>query len=269
MERATVNTVEIGYEILGSSDETIAFLNGIAMTVGHWLPIAESLARDRRCLLHDFRGQLMSAKPPGPYSLEQHADDVAELFKELGIGAAHIVGTSYGAEIGMVLACCHPECVRSLVLIDGVSETDPVLCAAVMAWKSAALADPRVYYRTLIPWNYSAGYLRAHGDELRDRESAVAALPEEYFTAFAGLCDAFLAIDLTSRLYEITCPTLVVVGENDILKPRRYSEIIHRRISGATLTVVEGAGHAVVIEQPERIALLVGDFLTAAEGGAA
>jgi 3-oxoadipate enol-lactonase len=161
----------------------------------------------------------------------------------------------------MVLAYTHPECVQSLVLIDGVSETNPVLCAAVTSWKSAALSDPVVFYRTIIPWNYSGGYLRTHGEELRDRESVIAGLPGEYFTAFAGLCDAFLAIDITPHLSRIHCPTLVVVGERDILKPRRFSELIAGRIERAQLEVVLGAGHAVVIEQPKKIEELVRSFL--------
>ena len=262
METVEVNGVPIACEITGSGDRTIAFLNGIAMSINHWRPVADPLSAGFRCLLHDFRGQLLSGKPAGPYSLEQHADDVAALFRSLKVSSAHVVGTSYGAEIAMVLAYRHPKLVTSLVLIDGVSETSPVLCAAVNAWKSAALADPVVFYRTMIPWNYSTGYLRRHGEELRDRESVIAGLPQEYFTAFAELCDAFLRIDITPHLPEISCPTLVVVGEQDILKPRRFSELIAGRVEKARLEVVSGAGHAVVIEQPRRIAELVRTFVS-------
>jgi 3-oxoadipate enol-lactonase len=261
MNTVTANGVSLAYEQLGAGDETIAFLNGIAMSINHWKPIAEPLASDYSCLLHDFRGQLLSEKPAGPYSLEQHADDTAALFEALGTGPAHVVGTSYGAEIAMVLAYTHPKSVKSLVLVDGVSETSPVLCAAVHSWRSAALVDPVVFYRTLMPWNYSAGYLVRHGEELRDRESVIAGLPPEYFAAFAELCDAFLAIDITRHLPEIDAPTLVIVGERDILKPRRFSEIIAGRIENARLEVVDGAGHAVVIEQPGKIKELVRRFL--------
>ena len=262
MQSATIEGVTFGYDTVGEGEETIAFLNGIAMSVGHWMPIVESLSTDYRCLLHDFRGQLLSDKPPGPYSLEQHADDLVGLLDTLGIDRVHLLGTSYGAEVGMVMAYRHPDRVRSLILIDGVSETGPVLCAAVHAWKAAALADPIVFYRTLIPWNYSASYLNLHVDELRDRESRVAELPREYFAAFAELCDSFLHIDITPHLQEITCPALVVVADRDILKPRRFSQIIHARIENSALTIIEGAGHAVVIEQPERIAELAKEFVS-------
>ena len=266
MGTVEANGVSLAYELIGSGPETIVFLNGIAMSISHWKPIAEPLSSRYSCLLHDCRGQLLSEKPPGPYSLEQHAHDTAALLRAQGIDSAHIVGTSYGAEIAMVLAYTHPECVRSLVLIDGVSQTDPVLCAAVTSWKSAALVDPVVFYRTLIPWNYSAGYLNMHSEELRDRESVIAELPNEYFTAFAELCDAFLAIDVTRHLSQIRCPTLVVVGERDILKPRRFSEIIAAGIENARLEVVGGAGHAVVIEQPEAIQRLVRTFVKNVRG---
>lgn len=262
MHSATIDGVTFGYDMRGEGQETIAFLNGIAMSVDHWMPIAEALSSDYRCLLHDFRGQLLSDKPAGPYSLEQHADDVVGLMDALEIDRMHILGTSYGAEVGMVMAYRHPDRVRSLILIDSVSETAPVLCAAVSAWKAAALADPIVFYRTLIPWNYSAGYLNLHGDELRDRESRVRELPPEYFAGFAELCDSFLNIDITPHLQEIDCPTLVVVADRDILKPQRFSQIIHARIENSALAVIEGAGHAVVIEQPERIVGLAKEFVS-------
>jgi pimeloyl-ACP methyl ester carboxylesterase len=260
MQTTSLGDVTFAYEFIGEGNQTIVLLNGIAMSIGHWTPIVDSLSSDYRCLLHDFRGQLLSDKPPGPYSLEQHADDVAGLLDAVGIESAHILGTSYGAEVGMIMAYRHPDRVRSLVVVDGASETSPVLCAAVHAWRAAALGDPVVFYRTMIPWNYSTGYLNLHIDELRDRESRVAELPREYFVAFAELCDAFLNIEITPHLEEIDCPTLVVVGERDILKPRRFSEIIHSRIEGSVLTVIEGAGHAVVVEQPAKVSALAKEF---------
>lgn len=260
MQSIDLGGVQFSYELMGEGDETVAFLNGVAMSINHWKPIAGPLAGDYRCLLHDFRGQLMSGKPAGPYSLEQHADDVARLFDALGTEEAHLLGTSYGAEIGMIMGFRHPDRVKSLILIDGVSETDERLRAAVRSWKSAALTDPLVYYESLLPWNYSPGYLEAHAEELAQRAAAVAGLPEEYFRGFGHLCDAFLEIDITAHLPEIPCPTLVVVADDDILKPRRFSEIIREGIPSAHLEVIAGAGHAVVIEQPEEIVRLAREF---------
>jgi 3-oxoadipate enol-lactonase len=268
-----VNGVEIAYEVArgggvaaGAADggEWVVLLNGVAMSVAHWKPVVDLLPARYRVLLHDFRGQLLSPDAPGKpgvQRLEDHVADLAALMDALEVPRAHVVGTSYGAEVAMLFAVTHPRRTASLVSIDGVSELDPLLRAAVEGWKAAALADPVAFYRTTIPWNYSSAYLAANAGALARRESAIAALPRGWFTSFAGLCDAFLRIDLTKDLARVGCPTLVLVAENDILKGGRFARIIADRINGARLSVIPGAGHAVVVERPAEVAAAIAGFL--------
>jgi 3-oxoadipate enol-lactonase len=64
------------------------------------------------------------------------------------------------------------------------------------------------------------------------------------------LMQAFSEINFTDQLKQISVPTLVLVGELDILKPRKYAEIIAAEITGAELVIIPHAGHAVCMEQP-------------------
>ncbi|HUW69516.1 MAG TPA: alpha/beta fold hydrolase [bacterium] len=262
MPRAQVEGVGLEYRVEGEGPQTVVLLNGIAMSIAHWKPVAARLVEaGYRVLMHDFRGQLLSDRPAPPYSFEQHARDLAGLLSELNIGAAHIVGTSYGAEVALTFARDFPERCLSIIPIDGVTEYDAVLGAAVESWKAAALSDPRVFYRAIKPWNYSAAYLKANGDTLNAREAAIVSLPRDWFVSFAGLCDAFMAIDLTEDLSRIRCPCLVVVAGGDILKGPAYARIIERGVAGAQYAEIPGAGHAVVIEQPEAVADALLGFL--------
>ncbi len=254
MERIEVGGCGLAYEVSGTGPRTVALLNGIAMSVSHWKLVTERLsAAGWRVLCHDMRGQLLSDKPGG-YTLEGHARDLAALMDRLGIPKLHVLGTSYGAEVGLAFARDFPDRTESLVLVDGVSETDALLEAAVDSWLRAARADPGLFYRTIIPWNYSADYIAANREALDRREAVIRSLPPDYFEAFAGLCEAFLKIDLTRDLGRIRCPALVVVAERDILKHRGFSEILVRGIPGARLEVIPGAGHAVVVEKPDAVA---------------
>lgn len=262
MPRASVGGVGLEYQLEGSGPETVVLLNGIAMSIGHWKPIAARLAAaGYRVLSHDMRGQTLSDKPAGPYSLSLHAADLAALMGSLGIERAHIIGTSYGAEVALTFAVERPSACLSAVSIDGVSEYDEVLRTAVESWKAAALSDPRVFYRAIMPWNYSDAYLRANREALAKREEAVASLPAAWFEAFAALCDSFLAIDLTKDLGKIRCPALALVGGKDILKGPEYSRIIARGIPGASYEEIPGAGHAVAIERPDEVAERLLSFL--------
>ncbi|TFG85384.1 MAG: alpha/beta fold hydrolase [Spirochaetales bacterium] len=265
MARAIINGVGIEYQMVGDGDETVALLNGIAMTIANWKPVADRLvAAGYRVLMHDMRGQMLSDRPDAPYSLELHASDLASLLRELEIERAHIVGTSYGAEVALTFALDFPSMCVSVVSIDGVSEYDELLGAAVKAWKAAALSDPRVFYKSILPWNYSAGYLASHREWLARREDAIASLPRDWFEAFARLCDAFLAIDLTGSLNRIACPCLALVAGADILKGPVYSRIIADRVPGAIYEEIPGSGHAVVLENPEALTDSLERFLESA-----
>ena len=269
MPRATVGRAALEYELSGTGPECIVFLNGIAMSIAHWAPISGPLSARYRTLLHDFQGQLKSPRAPGApkLRLEDHGEDLRGLLALLGIGRVHLVGTSYGAEVAMLFAAAFPDATASLTVIDGVSELDPLLRAAAESWKAAALCDPVVFYRTIVPWNYSAAYIEANAEALSRREAAVAALPRGYFQDFAALCDAFLALDITPRLGDISCPALVLVAEKDILKHAGFARIIAEGIPRAGMRVIPGAGHAVVIEKPDAVRAEIERFLDVVRGG--
>jgi 3-oxoadipate enol-lactonase len=251
MPDSIVNGVRLRYEILGDKGPFVVLLNGIAMSIGHWQAFAERLSASFRVLCHDLRGQTLSERPAGDYSFDQHSRDLSSLMEKLGIDKAHIVGTSYGSEVAMSFALAHPEKTLSLTVIDGVSEIDPLLRATAESWMSAALTDPRVFYKTLLPWTYSSEFIGANRQALDSREDAVASLPKDWFEAFVGLCRAFLALDITDSLYRVTCPSLVVVGELDILKHRGFASTIAEHLGGPVkLVEIPGAGHAAVIEKP-------------------
>lgn len=264
MPDTIANGVRLRYELAGADGPAIVLLNGIAMSIGHWKPFSEALKGKYRVLCHDFRGQTLSEKPEGEYSLELHAQDLAALLDSLGITEAHIVGTSYGSEVAMAFAIAYPERCATLTVIDGVSELDPVLKAAAESWMAAALCDARVFYKTLTPWTYSSAYMAANAAVLARREDSVASLPREWFEGFASLCKAFLKIDLTKDLHRITCPCLVLVGELDILKHAGFAKTINRGVAESRLEILPGVGHAAVIEQPALCAARFEAFLQGA-----
>ena len=197
--------------------------------------------------------------PPGPYTMELHADDLAALLDVLGIERAHIGGTSYGAEISMVFALKHADRTRSLIVASAASQVDPVLEGLIGTWISAARArDPEMLFQVVYPLTFSEEWLGANQDAL---ELARERYRELDMDAFLELLLCFSQLDITSELHKITAPTLVVVGEDDALKPRKYSEIIFREIQNAEYAVIPHAGHAVMWEQADVFNSLLLGFL--------
>ncbi|MEJ2385012.1 MAG: alpha/beta fold hydrolase [Xanthomonadales bacterium] len=241
--------VRIYWETRGEG-EPVAFLNGILMTVDSWKLQTVEIGRRSRCVMHDFRGQLRSSRPDAPWTLEDHAADFEALLDYLGIDRCHVVGTSYGGEVGMVFAATRPERVRSLSVIASVSEVGPDVERTVGEWRRAALEAPATLYRTMLPTTFSPDFIAANPGLIEQGEERLRACDAAFFKAFAGLIDAFCELDITPLLDRIRCPALIIAGELDRLKPPRYSRIIARGIAGAELLTAPGAGHAVVLEQP-------------------
>jgi pimeloyl-ACP methyl ester carboxylesterase len=148
-----------------------------------------------------------------------------------------------------------------MVVIDAADGVDPLLRAAVEAWRAAAQASPAAFYRSLIPWTYSAEYIERSHQFFADREKAIAGFPKPYFDCFVSLCDAFLDLDVASELHRITCPTLVLEGGKDILTPG-CGRRIAAAIPGAWFASIPGAGHAGVVEAPGPIIAEIRRFWT-------
>jgi len=239
------------FETAGAG-EPLVLLNGVMMTTQSWVFQRRALEGSHLLVFHDFRGQLRSpyAGPIAsvPIAMQDHVDDLAALLDRLGIERAHIVGTSYGGEVGMLFALAHPRRVRTLSLIACVSHVEPPLREAVTRWRDTPPAD---LYDVTAPYNFSPAFLTPA--LLEAGRSRLGEYPPEFFTGFRALCDAFLQLDITDRLHEISAPTLVLCGSLDALKPPHYSEIIASRIPNARLEIIDGAGHAVFLEKHETV----------------
>ena len=249
MPKATVNGIELYYELHGpEGGDVLVLSNGVLMSTASWAFQTPVLAQHYRLLLYDCRGMWQSEHPPGPYTMALHADDLAGLLDSLGIDRAHIGGTSYGAEVSMVFALRYPERTRSLVVTSAVSQLDPLLRGLADTWIGAArVHDAERLFQAVYPLTFSEGWIAANQavlDQARERYKLLD------FDAFLELMLCFANLDITADLRHITAPTLVVGGELDLLKPRRYSEIIAREIPGAEFAVIPQAGHAAMWERP-------------------
>jgi 3-oxoadipate enol-lactonase len=120
-----INGNELFVEDLGlKNNETIVFLNGVMTTTSSWYELSDWFVKNGyRVILHDFKGQLKSEKPDGPYTFTEHAEDTIEILRNLGIKKAHFIGTSYGGEVALKIGILFPEFVQTLSVIDSVSDS--------------------------------------------------------------------------------------------------------------------------------------------------
>ncbi|MDF2673550.1 MAG: putative hydrolase or acyltransferase of alpha/beta superfamily [Clostridiales bacterium] len=250
-----VNGIRLFYEVKGNPEgkETVAFFNGVMASTGSWayqVPVFEKLGY--RIILHDFKGQTMSDKPNGEYTFKQHAEEAKLLFDYLGVKKLHTIGTSYGGEVAMRFAIDYPDYTKSISIIDSVSELDETLKLFVSGWKTfASIDDPEGFFWGMAPSIYSNSFIKGNKEFLRTRAVALKNISRDYFKGQISLYNTFEHdLHMTDELSNIKCPALVVVGEEDILKPYKFSKLLADNIQNSEFAVIPGSGHVTIFEKP-------------------
>lgn len=258
MAELQVNGVNLYYEVKGDPEgkETIAFFNGVMASTSSWAllyPVFERMGF--RIILHDFKGQLKSDKPAGPYTFAQHCAEAKALFEHLGVRQLHLVGTSYGGEAAMKFALLYPEMVKTISVIDSVSELDPVLRGFVLGWKILCdTGDGETFFWGMAPSIYGPEFLARHQEMLAGRAKAIKENPNGYLEGQKVLYDTFASdVYMTDALPAIRCPALILCGTQDILKPPKFSQIIADAIPNAEYLTIPDCGHVSIFEKPKEL----------------
>ena len=278
MVRARARTAMLnGHELwyLDSGDGSVVlFIHGLLGSHRNWSHLVDTLNADYRVLAPDLFGHGASAKPMGDYSLGAHAATLRDLLDQLGIDRVTLVGHSLGGGIAMQFCYLFPERVERLVLVSsgGLGRSvSPLLRSATLPgaeWVLPLLASSWVRARaeavgrTLarVGWRASSDVTEAwHGfTSLADADSRRAFLA----TTRSVIDPGGQTVSAHHHLpMAIEIPTLVVWGTRDRMIPTWHATTAHQAIAGSRVELFEGAGHFPHLDEPERFAELLRDFI--------
>jgi 3-oxoadipate enol-lactonase len=261
MAVAAVNGIELNYRLEGDGEETIVLINGLADDLETWaLQIDDFLAAGYRVLRFDNRGVGASSAPAGPYSSAMLAADAKALVDALGVTDFHLMGVSMGGMIAQEYALAYPADLRSVTFGCTYAAPGPFCSRMFAMWADMApvLGVPFIM-RDVTLWAFSVPFFEQRGDELAEFETAMRYMAQPVHAYLAQLA-VIQAHDTTSRLGQITVPTLVLAGEEDILIPVSLSRRIHDAISGSEWATTTG-GHACCWEHPAEFNQTFLDFV--------
>jgi pimeloyl-ACP methyl ester carboxylesterase len=253
-----VNGIDLYYEEHGSGPPLLV-IPGLSQT-GFTIPALEP---HFRIITRDYRGAGRSSAPPGRYTTRLLADDAAALLAYLGIDRAHVFGLSLGGAIAQELALAYPERVDHLVLNGTFARPnhavfDPRLTLFVQAYEKQI--DPVAFNLWLMGWIFTPAFMR------QPELVASAVGPDPYPAPAHGMeaqAAAAKAHDSLDRLSQISAPTLVLVGADDIVAPVPYAQALAAGIPGAKLQVLPQGGHAVLFEYADAASQALLEFLSA------
>jgi pimeloyl-ACP methyl ester carboxylesterase len=250
---APVNGINVYYEVHGRRDGVpLVLLHGggstIEATFSRVLPV---FAGSRRVIAVEEQGHGRTTDRDAPVTFESSADDVAALLRYLKVDKADIFGFSNGASIALQVAIRHPQLVRKMVFASSMTKRDG---AKPQLWEFMKQAD-----FSNMPQQLKDAFLRVKPDvqqlkTMHDKDAA-------RMQSFTDVPD--------DSVRSVRAPTLIVLGDQDIVKPEHAVELT-RLISGARLLILPGGhgdylGEAVMAQKetryPELTARLIAEFL--------
>jgi 3-oxoadipate enol-lactonase len=261
MPVARVNDIELNYKLEGDGEDTIVLVNGLADDHQTWiLQVDDFLAAGYRVLRFDNRGIGASSKPAGPYSSRMLADDAKALVDSLGITGFHLMGVSMGGMIAQEYALAYPADLRSATFACTYAAPGPFCSRMFAMWADMApvLGVPFVM-RDVTLWAFTVPFFEQRTAELEEFEIAMRYMDQPVHAYLAQLA-VIQAHDTASRLGEITTPSLVLAGEEDILIPVALSRRIHEAIPGSEWATTKG-GHGCIWEHPAEFNRTYLDFV--------
>jgi 3-oxoadipate enol-lactonase len=250
MAFALVKGLSVHYRVEGPAEAPpLLLIHSLGTTLEMWAPQATALAGKFRVISYDLRGHGLSEATDGPYTLDLLAGDALGLLDHLGLARAHVAGVSLGGMIAQTLGIASGDRVRSLVLGDTASVIGPrsnwdSRAAAIRADGMGSLVDA-----ILSRW-FTAGFIAAEPQIARGFGAMLLRMPAEaYISAACAVRDG----DTTAELGRIGCPTLVLVGDEDVSTPPSAAEALKAGIPSAKLVVIENAAHIPTVERPDAV----------------
>jgi pimeloyl-ACP methyl ester carboxylesterase len=258
---ALADDIEIAYDDVGTGIPVV-FLHGFPHNRGLWTAQVNGLVDRARCIAPDLRGLGDTTAAP-PFTMDRYADDVARLMAGARLDKAVIVGLSMGGYVAFAFWRRHRRRVRALVLAGtrpGPDSEDAKrrrreLIALAREKGSEAVAD------AMISGMVGKSTREKNLDIVEAVHRMLATAPE------AGVVGALEAMmerpDSTPTLTTIDVPTLIVVGDEDVLTPVSEARAMQAAIPGSRLEVIAGAGHVSNVERPATFNHVLSEFLAA------
>ncbi|GAC1398682.1 MAG: pyrimidine utilization protein D [Ktedonobacteraceae bacterium] len=218
---------------------TVVLVHGLSVSSGYMMPTAVRLAPHYHVYLPDLPGFGKSPKPPHTLNVAELSDALAAWMQVMKLPSATFLGNSMGCQVIVNLALRYPECIHRAIL---VSPTMDPKARTIHQEAGRLLLDtpcePLHFLPVLLREYVRAGIPRT----IRTLQYAFEDLMEEH-------------------LPRVHVPTLVVRGSRDPIVPQDWAEEVDSLLPNSQLVVVQGAGHAVNFNSPDRLVHLVRSFL--------
>jgi 3-oxoadipate enol-lactonase len=266
MDKATINGVELEYEVGGSGEPVLLVPNGPIADCFRPFMSAPSLAGRYRLIRYHQRGQVGSTRPDVPVSFAEHAADAAALLTYLGVARAHVVGHSTGATIALQLATDHAAAVHSLVLLEppllAVPSAGAFLEAAGPSFASYSSGDGGAAMELFLAMVSGLQWEECRAVLERNIPGSVSQAVQDADTFFGSILPALTEWTFGSeKAATVSAPVLSVVGTETAQLFVEGNELLQSWFPQLQVATIGGVGHFLQMQKPEPVAGMIAGFV--------
>ena len=203
MPKVKANGITINYEQQGTGEPLLLIPFLTADNACYAFQVAD-YAKHFTCISVDPRGAGETDKPPGTYSMELFADDLAAFMQAIGVDRAHVSGVSLGAATGLWLAGKYPERVKTAL---GAQRLDQIRSVSQDRGAKAGVPSPKgsadvteMVIQGIFPWCFTPELYAAKPDYIDQLAAFVRSRPKQPMDAFISQSDAVIAHDAVGQL---------------------------------------------------------------------
>ena len=240
----TINNVKLYYAEAGVGTPVLFLHGSLGTGEKHFAKQFDEFAKTHHVIALDMRGHGRSELPDGPFAIDLFTDDVFKFLQALKVDSVNLVGFSLGGVVGLHLAIQHPEKVKKLMTI-GAFSTCEALSPKSLEW--------------IKNWD-----IDKMADNMRKQFTGNPA-PEKLNIYMQNLQDMFVVGKKwgikDEDLRGISCPTLLILGENDFFSGVEHQVHIYRTIPKSDLFILPRTGHNAQISQPEIVNKFLAEFM--------
>ena len=241
--------------------ETVVLIHAVGHDLTYWDRQIEALSDSYNVVAFDLPGHGRSAPSSSGWSFDYAANVVAALIIELSASPVHLIGISFGGMIAQVIAITQPDLIRSLTLIGTAPSFPKEVREGMRARADLIRAEGMAAVIDSSLQRWLTQQTREHRPDITDRLTKT--LLGDDAATHAAIWDIISELDLDDRLCEISCPTLVLVGEQDPSTPPAVASRLAAAIKNSSLIVVPEASHIVTVEAPSAVNMALLSFLAA------
>lgn len=243
----------------GSGDVTLVMCNGLSQSTANWRSIARQNPQFK-WILFDARGHGRSEMGIRPYHIDDHVSDLMRVLEKHGCTNPVLMGFSHGGRVAMRAAAMYPDAFSALILISTGAKQTALRKAHVASWsKCLELGGVEAMAWASLPNIVGIRILNKFPDlGILVKASATRNSPEGLTAMFEGMAQ-YPPSEGDAR--RITAPTLIFHGQQDPLVRESDVDDMQSWIPHAKRVHFQEAGHTLPLEEPQRFAAHLGDFL--------